>query len=58
MEFAAFRLCPLLLVMSLGATEKSLAPHQVFIHMDKIPISIFFSSLNSPISLSFLSHDR
>jgi len=41
-------LCPLPLVLSLGATEKSLAPSslQVFIYIDEIPLSLLFSTLN------------
>ena len=33
-------------------------PCQIFIHMDKIPLSLLFSRLNSPISLSLFLCDR
>ena len=43
-----FSLCPLPLVLSLGTTDKSLAPSslQVFTYIDDIPLSLLFSSLN------------
>lgn len=60
--FLCFSLCPLPLVLSLGTTEKSSVLFafslQVFIHIDKIPLSLFFSRLNIPSSLSLSLHAR
>lgn len=59
-----FSLCPYPLVLSLSTSEKSLAlpsvlsPHQIFIHIDKIPLSILFCRLNHPSSFSFTSYKR
>ena len=59
-----FNLCPYPLVLSLGTTEKSLAlpsvlsPHQILIHIGEIPLSLLFSRLNHPSSLSFSLYER
>jgi len=61
-NFLHLNLCPWRLVLSLGTTEKAssslLPPHQVFIHVGKIPLSLFFSRLNSPSSLSLSAYER
>lgn len=50
--FLCFHLCPLLLVLSPGTTEKSLAPsyHQVFIYI-MYSLNLLFSRLNKPTCL-------
>lgn len=57
-NFLCFSLCPVLLVPSLGAMEKSLAvhsllpPHQAVKGIDKILLSPLFPRLSSPASAS------
>jgi len=57
-------LCPLPLVLSVGTTERSLAPSslllptQVFVHTDEITPSLLFSRLSSPSIPSLSSYDR
>lgn len=61
-NFFCSRLCPLLLVLSMGTTVKCLGPSPLLfpsirytlIHKDKILVGLQFSRLNRLISLSFI----
>lgn len=62
-NFPYFYLCLLPLVFSLSTAEKSLPLsfsllHQLFINIDKIPMSLLFQRLNSPGSLTLSSCER
>lgn len=62
-NFPYFYLCLLPLVFSLSTAEKSLPLsfsllHQLFINIDKIPMSLLFQRLNSPGSLTLSSYER
>lgn len=59
MKFPVFQFAPLPFVPSPGTSDRSLAlssrgktPHQIFVPMDKILLSILFSRLSGPSSLS------
>lgn len=59
MKFPVFQFTPLPFVPSPGTSDRSLAlssrgktPHWIFVPMDKILLSIFFSRLSGPNSLS------
>ena len=55
-----FNLCPLPLVLSVGATARSLPPlsflsHQAFAHIDEVSLSPVFSRLKTSSSLIFVA---
>jgi len=58
-----FGFCPLTLVLSLGTTEKRLAPSSLhppfrYLHTSVIPLSFLFSRLSSASFLSLSSYER
>lgn len=57
-NFLCLCLCPLLLVLSLDTTKKSLAlsPIRYFYRRVGIPLSLLFSKLNGPRSHSISSY--
>uniref|UniRef100_A0A8B9QH24 Glycoprotein endo-alpha-1,2-mannosidase n=2 Tax=Apteryx owenii TaxID=8824 RepID=A0A8B9QH24_APTOW len=63
-NFLCFSLCPLPLILSLGTTEKSLAPSSLdppirYLYLlIRISLSLLFSRLNRPSSLSFFSYKQ
>lgn len=60
-NFVCFHLCPSLLILSLGITERSLIPcffilfHHIFVHVYKIPPSHLFSRVKTSNFPSFSS---
>ena len=62
--FLYLSICLLPPVLSLDTTEWEESgtifslPYRIFIYCDKIPLSLFFSRLNNPSSLSLCSYDR
>lgn len=61
-NFTGFNLCPLPLVLSYDISEKNLHssffPHKLFLYIDKISMSLLFSTLNNLSFSSLFSRER